>query len=173
MTTITDSVSLFLKQRGYSPRTTESYLHWVRRLELHFPDRDISSLLPEDVASFFQHLQARRLGAQSVRRPEARHPRPRRPRYAHAGNSPCGRRDRSVGRSAVSRTGRQRKAINGRRALPISRWPKCPQSTCICSPGKVRSRRKASRSWVGVDGERSGAGSDPAGRGSRDALTIT
>ena len=67
MTTITDSVSLFLKQRGYSPRTTESYLHWVRRLELHFPDRDISSLLPEDVASFFQHLQARRLGAQSVR----------------------------------------------------------------------------------------------------------
>jgi hypothetical protein len=36
MTTITDSVSLFLKQRGYSPRTTESYLHWVRRLELHF-----------------------------------------------------------------------------------------------------------------------------------------
>lgn len=67
MTKITDSVSLFLKQRGYRPKTTESYLHWVRRLELHFPDRDMSSLSPEDVASFFQHLQARRLGAQSVR----------------------------------------------------------------------------------------------------------
>jgi integrase len=68
MTTITDSVTLFLTQRGYRPNTTESYLHWVRRLESHFPDRDISSLAPEDVASFFQHLQARRLvGAQSVR----------------------------------------------------------------------------------------------------------
>lgn len=67
MTTIADSVALFLKQRGYSPRTTESYLHWVRRLESHFPDRNISSLSPEDVASFFKHLQARRLGAQSVR----------------------------------------------------------------------------------------------------------
>lgn len=68
MTTITDSVELFLTQRGYRPNTTESYLYWVRRLESHFPDRDISSLTPEDIASFFQHLQARRLvGAQSVR----------------------------------------------------------------------------------------------------------
>lgn len=68
MTKIIDSVALFLKQRGYSPRTTESYLYWTRRIESHFPDRDISSLSPEDVASFFQHLlQSRRLGGQSVR----------------------------------------------------------------------------------------------------------
>jgi len=67
MTTTVDSVALFLKQRGYRPRTSESYLFWVRRMELHFPDRDISSLSPEDVASFFQHLQARRLSGQSVR----------------------------------------------------------------------------------------------------------
>ena len=33
------------------------------------------------------------------------------------------------------------KAISGRRARPISRWPKCPQSICICSPGKVARRR--------------------------------
>lgn len=67
MTTITDSTSLFLRQRGYSSKTAEAYLFWIRRLEAHFPDRDVSSLLPEDVTSFFQHLQARRLGAQSVR----------------------------------------------------------------------------------------------------------
>lgn len=67
MSTITDSVALFLKQRGYRPRTSESYLFWVRRMESHFPDRNISDLSLEDVASFFQHLQARRLGGQSVR----------------------------------------------------------------------------------------------------------
>ena len=32
-------------------------------------------------------------------------------------------------------------AINGRRARPIARCPKCPQSTCACSPGSVRRRR--------------------------------
>jgi integrase/recombinase XerD len=66
MTSITDSTALFLEQRGYRPNTVESYLFWVRRLEAHFPDRDVATLLPEDVTSFFQHLQNRR-GAQSVR----------------------------------------------------------------------------------------------------------
>lgn len=66
MTSITDSTALFLKQRRYRPKTVESYLSWVRRLERHFPDRDVATLLPEDVTSFFQHLQTR-LGAQSVR----------------------------------------------------------------------------------------------------------
>src|SRR5437588_12201610 len=36
------------------------------------------------------------------------------------------------------------KASKGRRARPIMRWPKCPQSTCPCSPGRLRRRRYAS-----------------------------
>ena len=32
-------------------------------------------------------------------------------------------------------------AISGRRVWPSSRCPKCAQSTCACSPGRVRRRR--------------------------------
>src|SRR6202162_1846982 len=36
------------------------------------------------------------------------------------------------------------KAIRGRRARPIARWPKWPQSTWACSPGRLRKGKNAS-----------------------------
>ena len=67
MSTFTESVQLFLKQRKYSHRTAESYVHWTQRLEDHFPHQEISTLSREDITSFFQHLHTRRLSDQSVR----------------------------------------------------------------------------------------------------------
>lgn len=67
MSTHIDSVRLFLKQRKYSHRTAESYVHWTQRLQDHFPHQEISTLSREDITSFFQHLHTRRLSDQSVR----------------------------------------------------------------------------------------------------------
>ena len=71
-------------------------------------------------------------------------PRGRTRRRGRAGSSPSGRprkKRRKIWREWLST---MTNAISGRRARPISRWPKCPQSTCACSPGRQRSRRYAS-----------------------------
>ena len=62
-----DSLQIFLSQRGYSPRTAEAYLFWARRIEAHFPDRDLKSLKAADIYSFFAHLQTKRFKSESIR----------------------------------------------------------------------------------------------------------
>jgi integrase len=67
MSTATESLSHLLKQRGYSPRTSEAYLFWAQRLESHFSGRNIRTLRPTDITAFFNHLQTQRFKSESIR----------------------------------------------------------------------------------------------------------
>ena len=67
MSKSTESLSHLLKQRGYSPRTSEAYLFWAEKLESHFPNKNVRSLQPADVSAFFNHLQSQRFKSESIR----------------------------------------------------------------------------------------------------------
>lgn len=65
--TTKEAVTSLLQQRKYSHRTVDSYGGWFDRLCTHFHGREIDELDAEDIGSFFQHLQSKRLNDQTVR----------------------------------------------------------------------------------------------------------
>ncbi|MBN8771733.1 MAG: phage integrase N-terminal SAM-like domain-containing protein, partial [Thiobacillus sp.] len=65
--TTKEAVTSLLQQRKYSHRTVESYVGWFDRLSSYFHGRAVADLDTEDIASYFQHLQSKRLNDQTVR----------------------------------------------------------------------------------------------------------
>ena len=61
-----DAVAALLTERRYNKRSIEAYVHWVHRLESHFASKQVRSISPKDLASFFRHLQTQ-VADQSVR----------------------------------------------------------------------------------------------------------
>jgi integron integrase len=50
----------FMQVRRYSPRTVDSYLHWIKGFIIFHGKRHPSELLPADVESFLTHLVVKR-----------------------------------------------------------------------------------------------------------------
>jgi site-specific recombinase XerD len=65
--TTKEAVTSLLQQRKYSHRTVESYVGWFDRLSSYFHGRAVADLDTEDITSYFQHLQSKRLNDQTVR----------------------------------------------------------------------------------------------------------
>ena len=65
--TTKEAVTSLLQQRKYSHRTVESYGGWFDRLSSYFHGRSVNELDAEDISSYFQHLQSKRLNDQTVR----------------------------------------------------------------------------------------------------------
>ena len=67
MSKAANAFATLLTQRDYSPRTSEAYLIWARKLESHFPSSDVRTLRQADIAAFFTHLQTMRFKSESIR----------------------------------------------------------------------------------------------------------
>ena len=62
-----NSITSLLEKRKYSHRTIDSYAGWFDRLCAYYDGRDVDTLEPDDISSFFQHLQSKRLNDQTIR----------------------------------------------------------------------------------------------------------
>lgn len=62
-----DSLISLFDRRGYSQRTKEAYLHWLKRLNKFYPSTSLDELSPTEVTDFFSHLKSQQYKPESLR----------------------------------------------------------------------------------------------------------